>query len=157
LEAQATPSPRHTFGVCRSQTIGEGFVAGGVEFVGMKVRARLVPEIFRKNEASEQTFGRLLEILGKLPSVIIEEKKTCVHVVAGKAAFLGVHPRKFGLRLTIKLDRRLPEAVKSDQASKLRFHNEVDVSLSAQADGAIRALDSTVAGWIEEAYRLELG
>ena len=78
-------------------------------------------------------------------------------MVAGKAAFLGVHPRKAGLRLTIKLDRRLPEAIKSDQASKLRFHNEVDVSVTTKAGSANRALDSSVVGWIEEAYRLELG
>jgi hypothetical protein len=111
-----------------------------------------VPSIFRKHGATEASYLRLLDVLSKLPGVKIEEKKTCIHAVAGKAAFLGVHPRKFGLRLTIKLDRRLPEAVKSEVASKYRFHNEVDVG-----PGIGRDLDAAVAGWIEEAYRLELG
>ena len=105
-----------------------------------------VPSIFSKNDLSEQAYVQLMDVLSKLDGIAIEEKKTCVHVVAGKAAFLGVHPRKSGLRLTIKLDRRLPEAVKSEQASKFRFHNEVDVSPGG--------FDAAVSGWIEEAYHL---
>jgi hypothetical protein len=123
----------------------------------MKTASTSVPDIFRKHQATERTYLLLLDVLGKLLGVKIEEKKTCVHAVAGKVAFLGVHPRKHGLRLTIKLDRHLPEAVKSDQASKFRFHNEVDVSDEVVTKQGFRPLGGAVRNWIEEAYRLEFG
>ena len=89
--------------------------------------------------------------MNELGDVSVSEKKTCLHVDAAGAAFLGVHPRKTGLRLTIPLDRALnsERIVKCDAASKTRFHNDVDL-----VEGV--ALDAELKGWIEDAYKLRL-
>jgi hypothetical protein len=81
--------------------------------------------------------------------VTIREKGTCLHVDAAGAAFLGVHPRKSGVRLTIVLDRRLESEriVKCEAVSKTRYHNEVDFLAGDLIDTELRL-------WIEEAYKL---
>lgn len=105
--------------------------------------------LFQKNEATEAAYVAVGELVGGLPDVVLEEKKTCVHFSVGKGAFLGVHPRKQGVRLTIPLTRQLPEnrVAKCEQVSANRFHNEVDL-----LEGGI---DPDLAEWIREAYELK--
>lgn len=105
-----------------------------------------VPALFTKTEATTSAYRALCDLVSDLPNVSVEEKKTCVHLVAGSGAFLGVHPRKNGLRLTIPLARSLPEdqIVKCEQVSARRFHNEVDM-----IDGAV---DPELGKWIAGAY-----
>lgn len=108
------------------------------------------PELMTRNEAALGAYRQLWTAISGFEGVSIEEKKTSLHVVAGKAAFLGVHVRKAGIRLNIVLARRLDGAriVKAEQVSKSRFHNEVDLRPNGP-------LDDEVVGWIREAYDLQ--
>jgi len=58
----------------------------------------------------------------------IESKTASIHLVA-KSAFLGFHFLKDRLRVNIVLDRPLEHRhlYKSEQVSRSRFHNEVDL------------------------------
>jgi hypothetical protein len=105
--------------------------------------------MFNRSVETQEAFSHLGVILGSMPLSRIEEKKSCLHVIAGKAAFLGVHPRKGGLRLNIVLARPLQGArvVKAEQVSRARYHNEVDV--------AANDFDAELLGWISEAYELQ--
>ena len=107
-----------------------------------------IPELFSKTPETAEAYEELIAFARSLGSVTIEEKKTCVHVVAGKAAFLGVHPRKAGLRLTIVLSRPIDSKriVKCEKASAKRFHIEVDVP-------AVKGLDKELKSLISEAYQ----
>ena len=107
----------------------------------------LVPRLFSTNELHSRLFGSLKEVLDNLGPYIVEEKKTSVHVVAGRSAFIGVHPRKDGLRLNLVLTRELKDArvLKCERVSAKRFHNELD--LRAPSD-----LDAEMASWLVEAY-----
>lgn len=107
-----------------------------------------VPPIF-SSEASRKACAA---ILANLPNVIIEEKKTSLHLVAGSGAFLGIHPRKDGVRLNVVLARKLdgPRIVKSEQVSKFRYHNELDFSGDTE-------IDPELLSWIREAYALRRG
>src|SRR5436309_252378 len=77
-----------------------------------------------------------------------EQKKTCVHLVR-ESAFAGVHPRKEGFLLTLKSPRPIQSAriVKSEQASKNRWHLDVRV---AQAGD----IDAELLTWIRAAYEM---
>ena len=107
-----------------------------------------IPELFAKTPETAKAYEHVLAFARSLGSVRIEEKKTCIHLVAGKAAFLGVHPRKSGLRLTIVLSRPIESKriVKCDKASAKRFHIEVDVP-------GDKALDKELKALISEAYK----
>lgn len=87
-----------------------------------------IPALFTKNEATTAAYRMLCRLVDDLPNVALEEKKTCVHLVTGSGAFLGVQPRNNGLLLTIPLARSLPgdRIVKCEQVSTRRFHNEVN-------------------------------
>lgn len=103
----------------------------------------------KKNEATLSNWKRLEEALAGLKGLNIQEKKTSLHVDAGKGAFLGVHPRKEGLRVNIVLNRALKDkrVVKSEATSKSVFHNEVDVM--SESD-----FDKDFMSWVKEAYEL---
>jgi hypothetical protein len=92
-------------------------------------------------------YERLVRELAEIGEYRVEEKKTSLHVVAGRAAFLGIHPRREGLRLNVVLDRELegPRVVKCEKVSSKSFHNEVDVKSEGQFDDELR-------GWLREAY-----
>jgi len=107
----------------------------------------LVPRLFSTNELHSRLFGSLKEVFDNLGPYIVEEKKTSVHVVAGRSAFIGVHPRKDGHRLNLVLTRELKDArvLKCERVSAKRFHNELD--LRAPSD-----LDAEMASWLVEAY-----
>ncbi|MBI1756628.1 MAG: hypothetical protein HYR64_05925 [Fimbriimonas ginsengisoli] len=90
------------------------------------------PEIVNANAAAAEAYQALVAALASFGPYEVEEKKTSLHFVAGGGSFLGVHPRKDGLRLTIVLARRLGErVVKAEQVSKNRFHNELDIRFGA--------------------------
>jgi hypothetical protein len=112
-------------------------------------QSEIIPSLFTKNEASTAVYRALLGIVLNLENVSVEEKKTCVHLVTGSGAFLGVHPCKNGLRLTIPLARSLHEdrIVKCEQVSARRFHNEVDLQGGC--------LDPELVQWIAEAHSLK--
>ena len=105
------------------------------------------PAIFADRPSSQAVYAALLAVLEDLGPYSVEEKKTCLHVVAGNAAFLGVHPRKEGLRVTLAMSRALTgeRIAKSEQASANRFHN--DLNLKQVSD-----MDEQFKGWVREAY-----
>lgn len=108
-----------------------------------------VPVSFSANEQAENAWAAVWRVIAELEGVSVEEKKSCLHVCAGGGAFLGVHPRKNGVRLNIVLNRPLegPRVAKSEAVSKRRFHNEVDLA-------AGDPVDDELASWIAESYRL---
>lgn len=112
--------------------------------------AKSMPEIFTRSPETVKAYSELISFANSLGSHEVEEKKTCVHLVAGKAAFLGVHPRKAGLRITIPLDRPIEgnRIAKCEKASAKRYHIDLDLSADKPLDGEIK-------GWIKEAYRLK--
>ncbi len=107
------------------------------------------PELMMKNEATLANWKRLEKALSGLKGVNIQEKKTSLHLDAGKSAFLGVHPRKDGLRINIVLNRALKDkrVVRSEATSKSVFHNEVDVMSASD-------FDKDFVSWVKEAYEL---
>ena len=113
---------------------------------------RDVPALFANKPASAAAYLALLDALDALGEYTIEEKKTSLHVTAGKAAFLGVHPRKEGLRLNIVLARQLegPRITKVEKPSAKVFHNELDVRASGDFDAQLR-------DWLREARKRSLG
>ena len=106
-----------------------------------------VPEIFAKYPAATKYYEELLAFVKTLGKSTIEQKKTCAHVVAGSSAFLGIHPRKTGLRITVVLSQPISSKriVKCDKASANRYHIDLDINTDHQ-------LDDEVKKWIAEAY-----
>ena len=111
----------------------------------------MTPSALSKNANASTAWLRLWPYLSELGDVSISEKSTCVHVDSAGAAFLGVHPRKSGVRLTIVLDHALEgdRIVKCEAVSKSRYHNEVDFL-------AADPVDAELMSWIEEAHNLRL-
>lgn len=107
-----------------------------------------LPAPLARSEAKE-LYNHLMRALDACGKYKIEEKKTCIHVVAGGAAFLGVHPRRGGLRLTLPLSRPLngDRIAKVDQASKTRYYNDLNLN-------ALEEIDEELRGWLKEAYDL---
>jgi hypothetical protein len=106
---------------------------------------------FDKSPANRALYDFLLERVKSLGPVVEENKKTSAHIVAGKGAFLGVHPRSDGLLVNIVLDRELggERVAKREQVSKSRYHNEVRI-FSPQD------IDEELMGWIRDAYQLKV-
>src|SRR5579885_2761630 len=88
-----------------------------------------IPALFTKSPETEKAYDELLAFARTLGNITVEEKKTCVHVVAVSAAFLGVHPRKSGLRITLVLSRPIDSQriAKCEKASAKRFHIDLDI------------------------------
>jgi hypothetical protein len=107
---------------------------------------------FTGKPAARSLYDCLLVRLRTVGSFTEEYKKTSVHIVAGKGAFLGVHPRTDSLLLNIVLDRALvsDRLSKVEQVSKSRYHNEIKLS----DEGSI---DDELLEWISEAYKLKNG
>jgi hypothetical protein len=81
----------------------------------------------------------------------VEVKKASLHLTHG-AAFVGVHPKKKWLDLTIVLAERVTGecVLKSEQVSKSRYHNEVRLA-------ALQDFDGQVMAWLQESYNLKKG
>jgi hypothetical protein len=110
----------------------------------------VAPEIFSKSDFVLNAYNHLMSVVERFEDVEIEEKKTCAHAVAGGPAFLGIHPRKNGIRIKIVSDHRLEgnRIIRSEQMSRARFHNEVDI-------GPGLPIDEQLKTWIREAYELQ--
>lgn len=110
---------------------------------------RSVPELIEGNPSRVYVYAALTELIGKLGAFEIEEKKTCLHLVRNGKAFVGVHPRKAGLRLTLVSTQEIedPRILKSQRASKNRVYNDLQIS-------SISDLDSSVKVWIRDSYGL---
>jgi hypothetical protein len=93
-------------------------------------------------------YDELLKHVRKLGPVIVEPKKTSIHLVSG-TAFAGVHPRKSSVLLNIKTAAALksPRIKKIEQPSKNRFHNEL--VLASPSD-----VDAELLKWLAAAYEL---
>lgn len=105
------------------------------------------PLVLKENASSIAVFEALCERLAELGQFEVEEKKTSLHITNSRAAFLGVHPRKNGLRLNLVLPHQIESdrVVKAEKVSANRWHNEIDVAEPAQ-------LDSELVEWIRKAY-----
>jgi hypothetical protein len=105
-----------------------------------------VPKLLAANESSALVYERLAGALAEIGVYTVEEKKTSLHISAGKAAFLGVHPRKQGVRLNLVLSRALesPRLAKVERVSANRFHNELDVREPGE-------VDAELVEWLREA------
>ena len=64
-----------------------------------------------------------------------EVKKTSIHLVRD-SAFLGVHPRKHHLLITVKSDRAVESSriVKAEQISKNRWHLDLKIAHASEID-----------------------
>ena len=105
------------------------------------------PDLFSRNPASTAVYEALIRMVHEIGPTKIEEKKTSLHVLNGRAAFLGIHPRKSGVRVNIVLARPLESArvAKAERVSANRYHNELDIR-------EVSELDDELVGWIREAY-----
>jgi len=77
-----------------------------------------------------------------------EVKKTSIHLVRG-SAFVGVHPRKEHLLLTIKAEKPIQSAriSKTEQVSKNRWHLDLKIASNKEIDAELIA-------WLRQAYDL---
>lgn len=102
--------------------------------------------------AARKVYDAILAATAKFGDVEAQEKKTSVHLVGGRSAFAGVHPRKGAVLLNIRSDA----PIKSDRIRKLervsakRFHNEMLIDTPA-------GVDREVVGWLKSAYALSAG
>jgi hypothetical protein len=101
----------------------------------------LTPEV-------ESLYNQLLFKLKESGTIIVEEKKTSIHL-KNRAAFAGVHPRKSYFILNIVSDSPInsPRVIKQEQVSKSRFHNEMKVEKPEDIDGELLT-------WLKSAYHL---
>ena len=109
-----------------------------------------MPELF--DPTARKVYDAILAATSKFGDVKAEEKKTSVHLVGGKSAFAGVHPRKGAVLLNIRSDA----PIKSDRIRKLeqvstkRFHNEMLIDSPS-------GVDREVVGWLKSAFALSVG
>jgi len=118
----------------------------------MSGMSKSVPSIFENKPQATRAYAEVLAFAKSLGKYEVEEKKTCLHLTAGKTAFLGVHPHKDGLRLTVVLSKAIESKriVKCEKASANRYH--VDLNFVA-ADG----MDSELKKLIKESYERSSG
>jgi hypothetical protein len=97
---------------------------------------------------ARELYRNLLEAVAALGPFREEIKRTAVHLVRS-SAFIGVHPRKRYLILTVKSDTpvRSRRVFRSEQVSRDRYHLEIKVAAAAD-------IDSQLMGWIGAAYDL---
>lgn len=93
-------------------------------------------------------YAKLKAALAPLGACREEVKKTSIHLPR-HSAFVGVHPRKEHLLVTIKSDKAIKSRriVKTEQVSANRWHLEVKI-------GAPSEIDKEFLGWARRAYDL---
>jgi hypothetical protein len=106
-----------------------------------------IPSLFAGKGIQEALCVAVLSPLRKRYKFSAESKKTLVQLAAASSVFLEIHPRRDGLRLNIVLGRALesPRIAKTENVSKSRFHNELELT-------ALDEVDEELLGWIGEAY-----
>jgi hypothetical protein len=107
-----------------------------------------------REKGAEPIYSALLSALrARVGSVnaVEDPKKTCVHITAGKGgpAYLGLHPRKGGVLLTVVSPKPIPSARvrKAEQVSANRCH--CDLLLTDPGD-----VDEELLEWMDQAWRL---
>lgn len=97
---------------------------------------------------ARELYARLLAAIAPIGSYREEVKKTSIHL-ARSSAFLGVHPRKEHLLVTVKSDNAIKNRriVKSEQVSANRWHCEVKIAAPAE-------IDKEFLSWVRLAYEL---
>jgi GNAT superfamily N-acetyltransferase len=106
-----------------------------------------IPSLFANRPQAAAAYGALMPVIADLGPHTIEEKKTSIHVVAGRAAFLGLSHRTAGLRVTMVLGRPLEgeRILKCERSSPRRYHCELMLCGDQPVDEELR-------GWLKEAY-----
>jgi len=94
------------------------------------------------------TYKRLLAEVRTFGPFREELKKTSIHL-AHTVGFAGVHPRKHYLYLNLRTDSPIvsPRIHKSEQVSKNRYHNEIELSTPEE-------IDAELLTWLRAAYTL---
>ncbi|WP_329637284.1 DUF5655 domain-containing protein [Phenylobacterium sp.] len=105
----------------------------------------------RADDRVRETYVAIMAAVECFGSVVIEPKKTSIHIVAG-SAFAGIHPQKSKLRINVRADHPIESARvrKVEQVSVRRFHNEIDLMSPDDVDGELVA-------WLKDAYALGAG
>src|SRR5215218_10148502 len=109
--------------------------------------------LFERSEPQVRaTYDALLKAAQKFGPMRVEEKKTSIHLAAGKSAFAGVHPQKGALVLTVRSGAAIasPRVRKAERVSANRWHNDMKLASPAEVDRELVA-------WLKDAYRLSAG
>jgi len=98
--------------------------------------------------ATLELYKKLLTAIKKIGKFKEEKKKASIHLVRD-SAFVGVHPRKQFLILTLKSDHAIQSKriFKSEQVSKSRWHHEVKLLAPSE-------IDRELIMWMSEAYSI---
>ncbi len=102
----------------------------------------------RSTPAIRATYEAILKSSRALGRVVVEPKKTSIHLVRS-TAFAGIATRKDSLILTLKAGAPIssPRVHRSEQTSAHRWHVEFRLSTPAEVDHEIGA-------WLRDAYEL---
>ena len=108
----------------------------------------IVDTTINASPALKGAYDALLAKLVSLGPVVVEPKKTSVHLKI-RTAFAGVHARKDHLIVQIVLDAPVTSGrvFKTEQVSKNRFHNHVRVASPQDVDDELMS-------WLRSAYQL---
>jgi hypothetical protein len=114
-----------------------------------KKPAHTVDALFAKSTPNVRaTYDAILKASRTLGRVVVEPKKTSIHLVRS-SAFAGIATRKDTLILTVKAAAaiRSPRVHRAERTSANRWHVEVRLASPAEVDGEVRM-------WLREAYEL---
>jgi hypothetical protein len=117
--------------------------------LGRHQREEAMEQPFQNSEESvTKLYESLMKRVRTLGEVIVEPKKTSIHV-KHRAAFLGVHPKKKWLDLNIVTDAPIKsgKVLKTEQVSKSRYHNMVRICSE-------KDINPELLGWLKQAYIL---
>ena len=108
----------------------------------------VVETSINKSPILKNIYTNLITELKQIGPLIIEPKKTSIHIKA-KSAFVGIHPRKDYLIVNIVSDKPIVNnrIFKVEQVSKTRFHNHIKIPLEQD-------IDRELIGWFKQAYSL---
>jgi hypothetical protein len=100
------------------------------------------------NPVLQPVYNKLIVELQKLGPIVIEPKKTSIHVKA-KSAFVGIHPRKnhFIINIVAIQPIQSKRVLEFEQVSKSRFHNHIKI-------GSELEIDDELNSWFKQAYEL---
>ncbi len=111
--------------------------------------APTVDALFAKSTPTVRTtYEAILEASRALGRVVVEPKKTSIHLVRS-TAFAGIETRKDALILTLKAEAPISSrrVHRTEQTSAHRWHVEFRLSTPAEVDRDVRA-------WLRDAYEL---
>jgi hypothetical protein len=93
-------------------------------------------------------YNELLSAVASFGVFSVEVKKTSIHLVRS-SAFVGLHPRKQQLLITIVAAAPIPSGriVKTEQVSANCWHLHVKLEIAGD-------IDAELLGWLHEAYAM---